>query len=416
MATLRRTAVASFGRLGQTNVPTWSLAVLVAVLGWEIGFPTGSHSLDPSWMAGLNMGAHEGLIFGSEIVFTYGPLGFLKGPMVWYSDIAALSYLYQAGTFYFFVLLLILNLRPRIGAVSACVTAFLAIVWLPGIDFAIGIATLWAFYVLSGSEKVQLWPLASVGAVFAAAECLMKLSTGPLILIVMLMTMAGCRAKRLEWVRFGLLFVAAFISLYLIAGQALGDLPDFLRFSYQVVSGYPEGMSDYTQGVSTAIALSFVTAITCVWAWFGSYPDNRRRVAATLVAGAIGFSFYKAGVIRADANHLAISYTTFAILWIAISDRSSEVASCLDRHGGVRRCRDPSVSVLNRRGCHCQCKGRWQKSTDVSERIETAGRCGPRTPSAAGLLRSGPESCWGDPGQVSEHRSLRDCCRVGLRA
>ena len=58
----------------------WLLAGLLAVVTWPVGDLAPQAGLDPSWAAGLYMAAHNGLDYGRDIAFTFGPLGFLQIP------------------------------------------------------------------------------------------------------------------------------------------------------------------------------------------------------------------------------------------------------------------------------------------------------------------------------------------------
>ena len=42
------------------------------------------------------MAVEQGLRFGHEIAFTYGPLGFLNSRIVFFGDLGVLSFLYGA--------------------------------------------------------------------------------------------------------------------------------------------------------------------------------------------------------------------------------------------------------------------------------------------------------------------------------
>ena len=42
--------------------------------------------LTTSWEAGVHMALHEGITFGSHLIFTYGPLGFLSSPTLFYGE------------------------------------------------------------------------------------------------------------------------------------------------------------------------------------------------------------------------------------------------------------------------------------------------------------------------------------------
>jgi hypothetical protein len=40
------------------------------------------------------MAMHDGLTFGHQVVFTFGPLGFLGVNQLWFGDLAELSFVY----------------------------------------------------------------------------------------------------------------------------------------------------------------------------------------------------------------------------------------------------------------------------------------------------------------------------------
>jgi hypothetical protein len=65
-------------RLERAAGATWLLGLLVAVVSWDVSFAPPSYGLDPSWWSAMYMAAHRGMDFGSQIVFTYGPLAFLR--------------------------------------------------------------------------------------------------------------------------------------------------------------------------------------------------------------------------------------------------------------------------------------------------------------------------------------------------
>ncbi len=50
----------------------------MAAAAWGTRFSAPVDGLDPSWQAGLMMATERGMDFGTEVLFTYGPLGFLS--------------------------------------------------------------------------------------------------------------------------------------------------------------------------------------------------------------------------------------------------------------------------------------------------------------------------------------------------
>src|SRR4051812_26723813 len=97
-------------RANQVPVALWG-GLLVAVLTWQIGFNTPAAGLDPSWNAGLALAAADGLHFGKQIVFSYGPLGFLNSRFVFFDGQAILSVIYAALLYLVFCAGLVWALR-----------------------------------------------------------------------------------------------------------------------------------------------------------------------------------------------------------------------------------------------------------------------------------------------------------------
>src|ERR1700761_3460714 len=112
------------------RVPVWG-GLIVALLGWQVGFQTPGPGLDPSWNAGLAMAVDQGLHFGREVVFTYGPLGFLNSRLVWISGLGVARFLYAAGLYLFFCVGLVWALRRALPTTAAIVLAFAAVAWPP---------------------------------------------------------------------------------------------------------------------------------------------------------------------------------------------------------------------------------------------------------------------------------------------
>jgi hypothetical protein len=75
-----------------------------------------SHGLDPSWVLGLNWAIIKNLQFGKDILFTYGPLGFIQCPLIFNYDLWRLSifvYLVITGFFIFSIVFLLKSLKVK---------------------------------------------------------------------------------------------------------------------------------------------------------------------------------------------------------------------------------------------------------------------------------------------------------------
>ena len=87
----------AIARLRSGDVPTPLLGILLTLVTWSLQFAYPAPGIDASWRGGLYLAAEEGLDYGREIVFTYGPLGFLEEPINWDTTLASISFLFGAA-------------------------------------------------------------------------------------------------------------------------------------------------------------------------------------------------------------------------------------------------------------------------------------------------------------------------------
>ena len=319
-----RNALTWSGWSGGRMPPTWVLGVIVALLGWRVGMNRPVDGLDPSWNAGLAMAVKDGLHFGTQVVFTYGPLGFLDSPFIWFSDLAILAFLYSAALYVGFCVALVWALRRSLPIVPSVLIAFLIVALLPLLEQAILVAVLVSLGVLERERSQRAINLFVIGgASFAAVEALVKLSSGPIVVLVLLIAVIGVGARWWQVLGFLGLLVAEIMVFWLATGQSLSTIPDFLQNTWQIVSGFSSAMVRETQvpqwKVITATLGAAIVLLGLVAASARArFPDNRARWAATALMAIAAFAVFKEGVVRTDAGHLSLYFSTACVLWIAI--------------------------------------------------------------------------------------------------
>ncbi|HEY2052567.1 MAG TPA: hypothetical protein VGH14_01380 [Solirubrobacterales bacterium] len=300
--------------------------LIVALLGWQIGFQTPAAGIDPSWNAGLAMAVDQGLHFGREVVFTYGPLGFLNSRIVFFGGLSVLSFLYAGALYVLFCIGLVRALRRALPLLAAMVVAFVAVAWLPMPLVEVGLLTaVFACFWLLEAERSEraLWVFVVAAATFAAPAALIKLSTGPPVAVILLVALIGARAGGRRIATFVVVFVALVLALWLATGQSLGDIPAFVSRTIEISSGYSSAMlrsSDVapwkvTAAVIAAIA-SGLAVVVAAWLWGGR--DRATRWAGVVIAALVSFAIFKEGVVRVDAGHLTLLFANAAVLWVAI--------------------------------------------------------------------------------------------------
>jgi hypothetical protein len=275
--------------------------------------------LDPSWTAGLAMATKDGLHFGTQVIFTYGPLGFLAGPFVWYGDLAVLAFLYSAALYVAFCVALVWALRRSLPIVPSVLIAFLIVAVLPLLEQSILVAVLVCLGVLERERSQRtINVLVAGGASFAALEALVKLSSGPIVALVFLVAVIGVRARWWQVLTFVGLMGTEILLLWLLAGQSLSTIPAFLENTWQVISGYSAAMLLQGGSALKILAATLVTVGLVAASAQARYADRRARWAGIALMGIAAFAVFKEGIVRADDGHLSLYFSTACVLWIAV--------------------------------------------------------------------------------------------------
>ena len=279
-----------------------ALALFVLTFSQGLGNP--ATGLDPSWMAGLSEAWHEQFAFGRDIVFTFGPLGFLSNPDIYDSGVyplvfattvvlhaaavplawAAASKTWGRGWGWFIAAVPLAVSEPRI------------VVLVAGSMLVIGIV----------DRRLPWWVPVAFGS-WAGFELLGKQSTGVEIALALAAVFAFGPRPRLK--SFGLFLLSSacsVVALWLIAGQEIGALPDFARASLEVILGYSAAMSSSDASLEwtywAAAILALITGLG-IWTVLRTSPRQVHPWALIAVSGLVLFLGFKATFVRQDSGH-----------------------------------------------------------------------------------------------------------------
>jgi hypothetical protein len=275
--------------------------LMIWLVSVDLPFLPGT-DLDPSWGAALVDAHLQARQFGKDIVFTYGPLGFLwssfclpdalPAKLVW----EFLGKLGFALTFYalvrrlpgarrFMVLGLLVLSASHFDDVIPVFLALVALLWL-----------------MPGDARVWQRVLAVIWFAFLShvkfTYCL-QVAAGVGLAGVVLVWGGRWRVALAQ----ALGFLSAFLVVWLAAGQRLANLPAYLRLNWEVASGHNWAMG--VAGSTPVLVLALlVMAGNAGLAWRIWRASGERRVAVctTLVLGACWFLVWKHGMLRADAH------------------------------------------------------------------------------------------------------------------
>jgi hypothetical protein len=316
-----------------------SAAVAIAWLTWPVESIDPGPGVESSWAAGLSMAAHQSLDFGQDLVFAYGPLGFLAQPHLFSPMTAALAGLYvgvlqvaTAGS-------LLWAARGTFGflgaAVIALVWAKLAIVVVPTTLLIAPLVFLWCVYAIRRGSDRWLLVVSVGGGLLGALELLIRLNVGVVILALCGLTLAMEPVRRLRNLAvFLATAVSSFLVFWLAAGQDVRAVPDYVRYSFEVVSGYSDAMGfEDPSREWEYFAAAAVVAVVLFIGWRNTEGWSRRGRLKLLALGAVlAFPTFKQGFVRHDYFHSGVWFISGAVALVGLSwrrDRRAEAALAL---------------------------------------------------------------------------------------
>jgi hypothetical protein len=294
-----------------------AVLLLVAVAGIRpavFNFPTAG--LDASWVAAISYAVEKGLAFGSEIVFTSGPLSGLYHRM--YPHELAPAIIMLDGLW---VVVFVIQLQDLLSPLFDrrewrwLLGLFLAgLILLAERFLRDGLMLFFVFaaaYRYTRGRSGVLVTLASI--VVIAAFGMAKFSVLVLALPAFVIVDALSVSRR-EIPYKTVVLVVCLVIAFVAAGQPLSNLPAYLRASLEVSQGYSAGMS--IDGAPDAIwmwavSILALAVIAAVAAWpvlrLGG-PGRTTAIAQWLLLAGYLFVLTKAGFVRHD-GHSWIAWT-----------------------------------------------------------------------------------------------------------
>jgi hypothetical protein len=280
------------------------------------------------------MAAHNGMHFGTRIVFTYGPLGFLAGQQLNYAATAFASFLFALilSTAIFATLLWSLRralplwwaipLAYVVGAVSLHADG-----GVPEDIYAPVLVVCVAVLSRGDGEPAPRWVWVVLGAVLSLFS-LVKVSLGVGLIAVLAITVASLPRGRWQaagWVAIG--SVSTFALTWFGTGNGFSNLMPFARSSAAIISGYGPAQSlDYPYGfllpnrMFTYWWAAFVVMVIGAFAFAHGYRMARRaRIGIGLVTLVVVWVLFKEGFVRHDSSHDLIFFAAAPLLLAAFT-------------------------------------------------------------------------------------------------
>jgi hypothetical protein len=263
---------------------------------------------DWSWISAVSYAVEKGLVFGSDVVFTAGPLSAFYHRM--YSrDLAAAIVLLDVLWLAVFTVALwkMFEAKPRGLFFTLSLALLILIAEHLSRDALMLFSVFAAAYLYSTGKAGTL--LLSASIVVTAAFCMAKFSMNAIALPALLLVDLLSISRR-EVPYKTPLFLLCTTGFFVGSGQPLSGLPAFFRASFEVSSGYAAGMSINGSLPELLCWLAMALTVFCVASLTvspavenGSLGRRTGAVRLLLLAGYL-FVLLKAGFVRHDTHSL----------------------------------------------------------------------------------------------------------------
>ena len=303
----------------------WSACFLIAYVSSFVlsGVSAPLPDLDPSYQLVLEYARAHDFQFGRDIVFTFGPLGFLN---TWVSqgffpDQRILFALAWSGIVAWSATGLARQMR---GAMK-----FVFLVWFliysnsRMLDLHAYLVMLYGCMVLMSNVQERKC-VSSFFLVFFALLALIKftfLMAATVGIVTCVLVHIGKRNYRISLIIL-ICFVSIFIALWVVTGQKFENLLPWLKGSYEIVAGYNEAMAIFPKTrVLIICSIAGAMYLTSIFVIIRSANIEISRLGILAVTSAYVFLSWKHAFVRADGHVMSFIF----FLPLAYSVLQSEV-------------------------------------------------------------------------------------------
>jgi hypothetical protein len=307
-------------------------SVVVALCFAVIGFLTipniarlPAAGLDNSWIIGLNMAVARGLQFGTDIVFTFGPLGFLWRPAVCYPKLWLIAAIVALAVHFLLIyLIVVVATKASAGLKEYLLLGVVMILALSRVDhdFKLMLSAAILLYLVMTE---QLAGKRMCVAAIACASLLMATASLIKFMAAMISLSMFCAMiplliwkKQARYCVYALAaYVASFLSLWIVAGQRVRGIPAYVHNSLEIAGGYSAAMQiwDNTGYVYIGAFTAACWILLLVWAL--ATKGMRLTTFVLLNLGIVAVAF-KHGAVRSDDHvfsslaHILLVYGVLA--------------------------------------------------------------------------------------------------------
>jgi hypothetical protein len=322
--------------MARSPVASGVAVAAIAILSWPLADGPARTGVDPSWEAGLHLAIENGIRFGPELVFTYGPLGFLAWAWPWFGPTSFLAYVFTATIHLALCAVIFLGARRVLPFWPAVVVGYLGVravmVLQPFEGLLVIVFAICVGLLLRRRDPLPTW-LIALGGLATAFGLLGKLNTGVFITAIVVVTVLATTRRRAR----GLLVLVASaggasLVLWLAGNGRLEDIGAYILGVYEIVSGYSQGMSAPGRPVVMVLYLALVLLVARIAAVEASDRPLASRIGLAAIGLIMAFAFFKVGFVR---SNLEFMMAAVVVALFAVSSGRTRRAYFLTAFGAV---------------------------------------------------------------------------------
>lgn len=279
--------------------------------------------LDPSWAYALNLAHVDSFVFGRDVVFTFGPLGYLFYPVPGLvAPVPAFALIWTVYAFFLFGLFLIWRaLGNRLIVLVSWVILCGAMLFtdlpfermqLSFLGAAIGIVALLVVEADANSVYLAIVGVAAgLIPLFRASEGIVACATYyALLSLLFLIGRDKPRTLHKLWV-LGLVPPLLFVLGFAIVERNIASLWGFVTRTVHIVLGYSEAMGEAGPMYQAILAIFGVVTLCAIVPLLAEHPGA--LLSGLLPAALLSFFAFKSGMVRQDPHHVSLLHVQLAV-------------------------------------------------------------------------------------------------------
>jgi hypothetical protein len=307
----------------------WLVATVLVVAPVRVAGP--GVGLDPAWVTGLNLARHTQMRYGRDLIFTYGPWGFLDVPLALTRRdlVLGLAFSVASVVAFWFLSMFVLRskLQPRVTLLAASIlTVAVSCVSSPSSLLVVAAMVVSVRHLRQSPKLSTTWcPVAVAG--LASLLVQIKISEGLAVTAFAVITsFASPRARLTRTTYSALTWLVTSWILWVAAGQSNSDVRPWLEASADIVKGYTSAMSlesypDTLSFVWYLTAMLLVASILFLEHRQSVGPKGLPHVGVVVVTCVALFFGFRQSFTRHDQAHNAIFFVIAALLLSALLAR-----------------------------------------------------------------------------------------------